>query len=144
MNNNGSCSVQHQGSRLSIWLGLMHHSLNWYVWRIRVSTSLCIFLQTEVIATCIMQHNTETHNTLQNVKWNIQTKDMTKMTLCNYSAILHVRTGECTTKVSSGSYTWKVSWKLSPSPHNGWIAHGSDIAILGMSNHVHPVKCWIL
>ena len=111
-----------------------------------MSTSLCIFLQTEkVIATCIMQHNTETHNTLQDVKWNIQTKDMTKMTLiCNYSAILHVRTGECTTKVSSGSYTWKVSWKLSPSPHNGWIAHGSDIAILGMSNIVHPVKCWIL
>ena len=57
-----------------------------------MSTSLCIYLQTEkVIATCIMQHNTETQNTLQNVKWNIQTKDMTKMTLCNYSAILHVR-----------------------------------------------------
>ena len=95
MNNNGSCSVQHihiKDHDISIWLGLMHHSLNWYVWRIRVSTSLCIFLQTEkVIATCIMQHNTETHNTLQNVKWNIQTKDMTKMTLCNYSAILHVR-----------------------------------------------------
>ena len=35
--------------------------------------------------------------------------------------------------------------KLSPSPHGyGWIAHRSDIAILGMSNHVHPVKCWIL
>ena len=54
-----------------------------------MSTSLCIYLQTEkVIDTCIMQHNTETHNTLQNVKWNIQTKDMIKMTLCNYSAIL--------------------------------------------------------
>ena len=53
--------------------------------------------------------------------------------------------GECTTKVSSGRYAWKVSWKLSPPPHGyGWIAHGSDIAILVMSNHVHPVKCWIL
>ena len=70
-----------------------------------MSTSLClkvnqlevyihvlVYLLTEkVIATCIMQHNTETHNMLQNVKWNMQTKDMTKMTLCNYSAILHVR-----------------------------------------------------
>ena len=56
-----------------------------------MSTSLCIYLQTEkVIATCIMQHNAETHSTLQNVKWNIQTNDMTKMTLCNYSTILHV------------------------------------------------------
>ena len=40
--------------------------------------------------------------------------------------------GECTTKVPSGRYAWKVSWKLSPSPHGyGWIAHGSDIAHLG-------------
>ena len=47
-------------------------------------TSLCIYLQTEkVIATCIMQHNTETHDMLQNVKWNMLTKDMTKITLCN-------------------------------------------------------------
>ena len=53
--------------------------------------------------------------------------------------------GECTTKVPSGRYAWKVSWKLSPSPHGyDWIAHGSDIAILGMFNHVHPLKCWIL
>ena len=57
--------------------------------------------------------------------------------------------GECTTKVSSGRYAWNVSWKLSevisfPTWLCGWIAHGSDIAILLMSNHVHPVKCWIL
>ena len=49
-----------------------------------MSTFSCIFLQTEnVIATCIMQHNTETHSTLHNVKWNIQTKDMTKFYYCN-------------------------------------------------------------
>ena len=45
INNNGSCSLQHIHSKyhdICIWLGLMHHSLNWYVWRIRVSTSLCL------------------------------------------------------------------------------------------------------
>ena len=47
INNNGSCSLQHihvhsKDQDISIWLGLMHHSLNWYVCRIRVSTSLCL------------------------------------------------------------------------------------------------------
>ena len=43
INNNGSCSLQHIHSNdhgISIWLCLMHHSMNWYVWRICVSTSL--------------------------------------------------------------------------------------------------------
>ena len=30
-------------------------------------------------------------STLHNVKWNMQTIDITKMALCNYSAILHIR-----------------------------------------------------
>ena len=30
-------------------------------------------------------------NTIHNVKWNIKTIDITKMALCNYSAILHIR-----------------------------------------------------
>ena len=57
---------------------------------------------------------------------------MTKMTYVTIAPFY--TSGECTTKVSSGRYAWKVSWKSSPSPHGyGWIAHGCDISILGMS-----------
>ena len=88
---------------LSIWLGLMHHSLDWYVWIIRVSTSLCFKVnQLEVdVLFCladrghchlynVAQYINTVPNTLHNVKWNMQTKDMTKMALCNYSGILHL------------------------------------------------------
>ena len=36
--------------------------------------------------------------------------------------------------MSSGTDAWKVWWKVAPSPHGyGWIVHGSDLSILGMS-----------